>query len=189
MAVVKEIPELLVYECVNGQAIYYKGYKDYINGKAQLEEIMGSSKLQAFLAVELIFWLKTHLSTAYYIFTNEVGLQFDKKSWRSADIALISKENAADLVLDGKYLEIAPDIVVEIDTKADLSDIQNPLGYYQEKTQDLLDFGVKKVIWIFTDTRKVMLAESGKRWEIANWSEDIAVLEGHMLNLEELVEV
>ncbi|MEZ4830073.1 MAG: Uma2 family endonuclease [Bacteroidia bacterium] len=187
MAAVKEIPKTLIYEMINGHPVYYRGYKDYLKGNVQLEEVMGSSKLQAFLAVELIFWLKTHLKSAYYIFTNELGLQFEKNSWRSADIAVISKQKMPHLSLDEKYLESAPELVIEIDTKADLSEVQNPLGYYQEKTQDLINFGVEKVIWIFTDTQKVMIAEPGKRWEIADWSEDIQVIDSHMLNLRDLI--
>ena len=38
------------------------------------------------------------------------------------------------------------------------------MHYMTEKTQDLLDAGVKKVIWITTCDRKIMVAEKGKRW-------------------------
>lgn len=187
MAVTREIPKALIYEMIKGTPVYYRGYKNYREGSAKIDELRGSSKLQAFLAVEIIFWLKTHLKSAYYIFTNELGLQFEKNSWRSADIAVISKQKMPHLSLDEKYLESAPELVIEIDTKADLSEVQNPLGYYQEKTQDLINFGVEKVIWIFSDTRKVMIAEPGKRWEIADWSEDIQVIDSHMLNLQDLI--
>jgi len=38
-------------------------------------------------------------------------------------------------------------------------EFNTPLDYYATKTDALLDLGVHKVIWIFTDARKVMVAE------------------------------
>ncbi len=64
-------------------------------------------------------------------FTNELGLQFSKKSWRAADIAIVKSDLKIDL--DNKYLKIPPEVVIEIDTKAELNAIENPLGYHQKK--------------------------------------------------------
>jgi Uma2 family endonuclease len=183
---VQEIPKSLVYEMVNGQPVYYKGYQDYLSGSKQIDEIMGSSKIQALIVAELIFLLKTFLGDDYLIFTNEVGLQFSKKSWRAADIAVVK----AGLVekLDDKYLEVPPELVIEIDTKAALHDIENPLGYYQEKTEELLQFGVKKVVWIFSDTEKVMVAEQANRaWQIYDWADPISIEEGLVLDMNRLL--
>ena len=86
--------------------------------------------------------------------------------------------------LDSKYLSIPPEYVIEIDTKADLGEINNPLGYYQEKTQELLNFGVKKIIWIFTDTEKIMVANQGsKRWEILDWDQDVELIKNLNINI------
>lgn len=43
------IPDILIYEMDDGQPIYYRGYKDYLKNKKQLEQIMGSSYLQGVL--------------------------------------------------------------------------------------------------------------------------------------------
>lgn len=177
---------MLVYEMVDGAPIYYRGYKDYLNGNKQIEELMGSSKLQALIIAELIFILRSFLGDDYLIFTNELGLQFSKKSWRAADIAVIKSDLVDDL--NHKYLDVPPELVIEIDTKAELQDVKNPLGYYQEKTDELLEFGVEKVVWIFTDTKKVMIAEQGKQWLINNWTADVAILPGLQVNLAEVVE-
>jgi hypothetical protein len=37
------------------------------------------------------------------------------------------------------------------------------MNYAREKTQDLLDAGVRRVIWYTTFDKKVMVAEKGKR--------------------------
>ncbi|GJM36149.1 MAG: hypothetical protein DHS20C18_51500 [Saprospiraceae bacterium] len=182
----QKIPDSLVYEMVNGKPIYYRGYKEYLNGTKQLEQLIGSSKFQSFLAAELIFLFKSFLGKDYYLFSNELGLQFSKNSWRAADIAIIKKSKVKRL--DSKYLSVPPEYVIEIDTKADLGEISNPLGYYQEKTQELLKFGVNKIIWIFTDTEKIMIAQKGsKKWEILDWDQEIEFLEGLKVNIHQLL--
>ncbi|MEM1324247.1 MAG: Uma2 family endonuclease [Bacteroidota bacterium] len=182
----QKIPDSLIYEMVDGKAIYYRGFKDYLSGNKSLEELMGSSKIQSFLATELVFLLKTFLGKEYFIFSNELGLQFSKRSWRAADIAVIERDKVGEM--DGKYLSVAPKYVIEIDTKADLNEVSNPFGYYQEKTQELLKFGVQRVTWVFTDTQKVMLAQRGlKKWEIIDWDEDIEFVDGLAINIKQIL--
>ena len=53
-------------------------------------------------------------------------------------------------------MPIAPDYVIEIDTKADLSKYQYQHDYFVMKTRQLHDFRVKKVIWIFTENIPVI---------------------------------
>lgn len=182
----QHIPEILIYEMVKGKPIFYKGYRDYLNGKKQIEELIGSSKLQSLIIAELIFLLRSFFGDDYLIFTNELGLQFSKKSWRAADIAVIKSALVKDI--DNKYLNVAPELVIEIDTKAELIDIQNPLGYYQEKTDELLAFGVEKVLWIFTDTEKIMIAEKDKNWSISNWQDEVEISSGLKINLQQIIE-
>jgi len=182
---VQKIPENLIYEMVKGEPIYYKGFRAYLNGEKQIEEITGSSKLQSLIIAELIFLLRSFFGDDYLIFTNEIGLQFSKKSWRAADIAVIQANKVLDI--NNKYLEVAPDIVFEIDTKAELNEIKNPLGYYHEKTDELLKFGVEKVIWIFTDTKKIMIAEQNKQWILTDWIENIEIKKGLSIDLKKML--
>ncbi|MEM6377354.1 MAG: Uma2 family endonuclease, partial [Bacteroidota bacterium] len=85
----KTIPASLIYEMVNGQPIYYRGYRAFLEGNKPLHDIIGSSKLQAFLIAELIFLLKMQFGKQFFIFTNELGIQFSKKNWRAVDIAVV----------------------------------------------------------------------------------------------------
>lgn len=182
----QKIPESLIYEMVNGKPIYYKGYQDYIKGRKQLEQLMGSSKIQSFIITELVFLIRTLLGKEYFVLSNEIGLQFEKKSWRAADIAVIKKEKLKKL--DNKYLDSPPEYVIEIDTKADLNQIENPLSYYQQKTNELLEFGVKRIIWIFTDTEKVMIAnKDSKKWEILDWDQAIEIIPNLTINVQEIL--
>lgn len=36
--------------------------------------------------------------------------------------------------------------------------MENPYGYYQKNIDQLLDFGIEKISWIFSETEKVMMA-------------------------------
>lgn len=186
---IQHIPEVLIYEMVDGTPIYYKNYRDYLNGTKQLEELMGSSYLQSLIGTELVILLSRLLDRdRYRIMSNEIGLKFAKGSWRAADIAIYEKAKLKDISLDNKYLEIAPEVVIEIDTKANLEEVNNPLGYYQEKTAQLLDFGVKKVVWIFSDTQRIMIAENADNWQIISWRKDLQIMEGISVNIEDLIQ-
>lgn len=186
---VQSIPKSLIYEMVDGKPIYYRGYQDYLSGEKQLEELMGSSHIQSFIVTRLVIALSRLLNLSKYeILTNELGLKFKDKSWRAADIAIYEKSDLRNLPLSDKYLEVAPKIVIEVDTKADLSEIPDSFSYYQKKTDQLLDFGVEKVIWIFTDTKKVMVAEPNQNWQISPWDREILILDDAVVTLQKLVE-
>ncbi len=185
----KPIPKELVYEIDEGTPIFYRGYRDVLLGKLKTEDIMGTSKKQSFLIIQLIArLLRFDIERFYYLFTNELGLKF-KKSNRAADIALISKDRMTfDEVWQTEYSNKIPDIIIEVDTKADLADMPEPANYFFKKTQQLLDNGALKVIWIFTESETVMVAEQGKkRWEVMPWSEDVDVSHGFSFNIQEII--
>jgi hypothetical protein len=77
---------------------------------------------------------------------------------------------------------------LKIDTKAELSELENPFGYYHERTDQLLVFGVEKVVWIFTDTKKVMVAEPKKNWQISPWETEIQILDSVFVTLQKLID-
>ena len=182
------VPDHLVYEMDEGKAIYYHGYQDVLNQTKTSEQIMGSSVLQS-LIIELIKdYLKPLFGKEYVILSSEIGLQFSKKSWRSADIAVFLKKELLASHIKNNYASIPPVLVIEVDTKAALQDIPHPEQYYHRKTDQLLDFGVKQVLWIFTSTEKFMLAEQKKRWETGNWVEDLILHSDITLNIHNLIQ-
>ena len=146
---------------------------------------MGSGGLQSYLIALIVSLLFNRLSDKYYILANEVGYKFAPRSWYNLDIAIIDK-GKLDKLPEG-YISIPPKIVIEVDTKADLRKFKVPQDYFHRKTQDLIDSGVEKVIWIFTKEKKIWIAEAEKDWRITNWSNDIDVADGVILNLEKLL--
>jgi hypothetical protein len=136
----------------------------------------------------LLFFLNTHLRPYFLLFTNELGLKF-KKSNRAAHIALISKDRMTfDEVWQTQYSSKMPDIIIEVDTKADLTDMPDPSNYFYKKTRQLLDNSALKVIWIFTETETVMVAEQGKKsWTITPWTENVDVSHGFSFNIQDML--
>ena len=186
----REIPDYLIYEMDEGTPIYYRGYQAVLNKTKTPEEIMGSSALQSLLVMLIMDALKVQLNENYLRLPAELGLKFADKSWRNLDIAIYDKRNITDknIFLVNKYIEIAPQIVIEIDTKAELNELPDPASYFQRKTDQLLSAGVERVIWIFTATEKHLVAVQNAKWEMDNWSADIAVLEDIYINIKKLLE-
>lgn len=181
----RKIPKELIYELRRGRPIYYRDYDKVLVGEKTLEEVMGSSGLQAYLVMLIANILFEKLKKKYFILVNEVGYKFAPRSWYNLDIAIIDKSKLKKIP-EG-YITTPPEIVIEIDTKADLRKFENPQDYFHGKTQDLLYSGVKKVIWIFTKKRKIWVAEKGKRWFITDWDDTIDVIDDIKINLEELL--
>ncbi len=184
------IPASLIYEMDEGTPIYYRGYKEVLNKKKTLEQITGSSALQSLLIVLIIKHLSNHLSNDYAILSSELGFKFAHKSWRNLDLAIYDKRKIADksVFLSNKYIEIAPEVVIEIDAKAEFTESLDFDSYFQKKTDQLLEADVQRVIWIFTATKKHLVAVKDQKWEIDNWTTDVAVTKDISLNIPQLLE-
>ncbi|MGA0560715.1 hypothetical protein ACO2Q8_28880 [Larkinella sp. VNQ87] len=179
--------ESLVYEMWDGKPVYYAGYKEVVSGNKTVDEVMSSSLLQGILVARLVTRFMNGLSEEEWtVVTHELGVQFKKNDWRACDIAIFSTPELADQDLT-KYAWIPPKIAIEVDTKADFTRFHSDFDYYQQKTTQLLEFGVEKVIWIFTESRKVWVAEPQKDWLLKNWDQPVEVLPGCLFVLDALV--
>ena len=183
----KRVPKELIYEMRKGSPIYYRDYDKVLKGELPIEAVMGSSGLQAWLVDLIVTFLKSVLDKKKYkVLYQEVGYKFAPRSWYNLDIAIWEKEKVKPYLKESKLIPVAPEVVIEVDTKADLRKFENPQDYFHRKTQDLLNSGVKKVIWIFTKDKKVWIAEPKKPWLIVDWDYEIPVMENKKINLEKL---
>lgn len=98
-------------------------------------------------------------------------------------MAVYDKEILSPAKITTKYVDVPSKLAVEIDIKADLSNPKH-YDYVNLKTQKLLDFGTETVIWIFTETQKVMIAPKSRDWLIVNWDKDIELMDGFSFNIE-----
>ena len=51
----------------------------------------------------------------------------------------------------------------------------------------MLDFGVEKVIWITTQTKKIFVITANAPWYLVNYDENIFLMEDCTLNLAQLL--
>ena len=182
----KRVPRELIYEMRKGSPIYYRDYDKVLSGEKTLEEVMGSSDLHAwFLYVLMKFLIRNLDEMEFIILVGELGYRLAERSWYNLDLAIYRREKLGEL--KGTFTNIPPEVVIEIDTKADLRKFENPQDYFHRKTQDLLDSGVKKVIWIFTKEKKVWIAKKDNPWLIVDWNYEFEILNGIKLNLSELI--
>lgn len=180
----RQIPEGLVYEIVRGRPVYYRGYREVLDGRQPIETIMAESSLQAWLKARLGSLLLTLLEPkGYEVAVGELGLLMGDGSRRGADVAVYRAE---DFYLSSRFLSVPPEMVIEIDVQASLDD-QTEMEYVLEKIEDYLRFGVKQVVWIFTSSRKTMIATPVKPWLTMDWDATIETVGGASFNLENLL--
>jgi Uma2 family endonuclease len=182
-----KIPAHLVYEELDGQALPYRGYLEVLSGKKTFEEIMGSSSLQAVLVSIINWFVNNNINRKkYLVASNESGLHVNSGSNLANDIAVFEKEK---ITLTDKYFDIAPKIVIEVDIKIALegTGLTSDLEYMLNKSQKMLDFGVEKVIWITTQTKKIFVITPNAPWFLVNYDENIPLLDDCILNLAQLL--
>ncbi len=172
---------LLTYEVVNGKPVYYRGYRDVLEGKKQPEEVMGSTTLQWYLIGRIAKLLFPLEDKGYLVAINEAGVVMGRGTRRALDIAVFRRE---DVKISDKYADVPPVVVVEVDVKASVED---SVGYIFEKSQDLLNFGVRRVVWILTKPRKVLVLERGTEGKVLDWEDEVEIWEGVRLRLSDLL--
>jgi Uma2 family endonuclease len=182
------IPDNLIYEQWNGKPIYYHGYRDVLAGLKRPEEIMSCSDIQGALIALIIGYLFTTIDRKKYIVrTNEVGLNLSKGNNLALDIAISEREPSEQLT--GKFLKVSPKVVIEIDIKADFSNLAvGEMDYLLRKSKKIIDFGAESVLWILTASKTVVvISKNDSNPYIANWDQNIFLLDEHFINIQDLL--
>jgi hypothetical protein len=179
----EEVPDYLIKETIDGIPFYRKGYKAVLRGEKSLEDIMGSSGLQFVILQYFLRLIVRHdPEERYYIGNNEAGLHLERGKNMANDLALYDERKLTPDKISKKYVDVAPDIVIEVDTDFEVKDISSMDAIFL-KTQRLLDFGTQKVIWVFTSSRKVLIAQAAQTWLTFDWHEDIELFENATFNV------
>jgi Uma2 family endonuclease len=174
----KKIPAALIYEIIDGKPIYYKGYREVLKNEKTIGEVMGASSLQGIMVEYILRVLFRYLDEKrYHILTNEQGLHLNRKNNLSADIAIYEKTKFSVAQADKHYATIPPKIQIEVDVNADTEGglVET---YINKKTDKLFEFGVEKVIWVLSESKKVIVATPYANWEMIDWHKEIEILDG-----------
>lgn len=189
MATVSQIPKILIYEEFDGHPIYRKGYKDFMLGLKKIEEIkIGTSALQWFITNTINRHLMIILPQNYLFGSGELGLHLTTNTNFSADIAIFREGQLQVGFHSTKYADVPPSVVIEVDIKIDESEyFQNEEEYFHKKTERLLQWGVQRVIWIFSASRRVLVADNLQKWEFNSWDLPFTIIDEHEVNLWDLM--
>lgn len=181
----RKVPEHLVREVIDGKKFYYRGYKQVVNGKKNLEDIMGASGLQALLLEYFTFHVLNKLNLKKYrVFSGETGNHLGYRNNFSLDIAIFERSVLTPDKVTTKYVDVPAYCVIEIDVQAEWEDGKmSDVEFIGLKTNKLFEFGTQKLIWVLSKSKKIIVAEPNKHWSIIDWTEDIELIENITFNV------
>ena len=178
------LKESLVREVIDGRTLYYAGYQAVLAGRKTAADIMGSSSLQWVLVGYFMEFMVLNLDRRKYWFaTNEAGVHLDHGNNLAHDVAIYERTTLPPDRINARYVDVPARVVVEIDVRIDL---ENPddATYVSRKIAKLLAFGSERVIWVFTATRQVLVAERGaEAWLTMDWNREVELLDGQRFNI------
>ena len=179
---IQKVPNYLVWEVMDGQPLYRRGYKDVMRKLKTVEEIMGSSSYQSLICQYINKLLNRQLDDETYdVMPNEIGLHLKNKDNFSHDIVIYPLLSANKITK--KHTDYPAKVVIEVDIDIDPA-VMKDIDYMSRKTQKLLDSGVEKVIWVLTNIKKVWIATPSAPWIMVDWTEDVDILEGISFNIQ-----
>lgn len=189
METTTKIPRILIYEEFDGHPIYRKGYKDVMLGLKTIDQIsMGTSTLQYFIIGCIQKNLNRYLPETYFAASSELGLHLTKNTNFSADIAIFRPGQLKVGFHSINYSDVPPNVVIEVDIKIDESEyFQTEDEYAHKKTERLLQWGVERVIWVFSASRRVLVADNLKMWSFISWDLPFTVIDNHEINVWDLM--
>jgi len=166
-------------------------YQDLIEGKLPegLYEIVNGEVVEMAPAggwhggyeASLVYYLKQKNKKKAHILCGEVGVLIKKEplTIRGLDVAYISKEKLKELP-EG-LIETPPDLVIEILSPS------NTYTEIEEKVQELLDFGVERILLVDPRIRKAFLHKKGIV-KVYSFDEEFELLPELNIKLSEVLE-
>lgn len=186
----RNIPAALVREVVEGIPFYYPGYRAVLNKTKKLEDIMSDSGLQSLLKNAIGDAIKAQIDRKkFHIFAGETGSHLNHRNNFGLDVVIYDRQVLTPDKITAQFVDVPPKIVLEIDVKVEMSDINGNLfeQYIVPKIRQLFAFGTEKVIWFFTKSKTIILATSAEQWAFPKWDSDIEVMPGVKVNIARLV--
>jgi hypothetical protein len=188
---IPNVPDHLVRDEIDGIRFYYRNYKKALKQDKNINEIMGNSAIQWIIIeylLEVIY--ASDLRKTYRVAASESGNNLGVGTNLAFDIAIYERAKLTPDVITNKYVKnIAPHIVIEvdIDISLDHTGFENIESYYFKKTHKLLEYGTQKVIWIFTESQKILVA-TNENWSIFDFKETIQVVDNVQFNINNFLD-
>lgn len=187
----RKIPAYLIRETIDGVPFYYAGYKEVLNKKKTLEDIMADSGLQSIIKAYLMILFAQKLDLRkFQPVSGEVGNHLERRSNLALDVAVYDKSILTPDKITNKYIDVYPKVVIEIDLKVTLEDTSIDLfaPFVLAKSKKLLSFGTERIIWVFTQSNTIMVVKPGNTWEVFQLNDDVVVMDGVVMNIGRYLE-
>ena len=183
---IRELPTQLIREVIDNKAYPYRGWRAVVAQEKKIEDIMGSSGLQSYILQLLEIFLVRNLNLKEYrFFGNESGNNLEKHTNFAFDKAIYRRRDVPRKEIKPKYINVPPVVVFEVDVDVDPLE-ESEIEYVHRKIARLLEYGVERVIWIFSgEVRRIIFAEPDREWRTVDWDTDLPIVNDLMLNLRE----
>ncbi|MGX5852558.1 Uma2 family endonuclease [Dyadobacter jiangsuensis] len=187
MILTETIPASLIFEELDGRPLYRKGYKKVLKNNLSPEEVMGSSFLQG-LIVRIIstYFAQMLQRKGYWVLTNEPGLHVSHGNNLTNDVAVFDKALIKN-VFSKNYPDVPPKIAIEVDVKIEAGQFPSPEDYFFRKSEKMIGFGTERVIWVLTESRKIMVMDRSRKWAVYEWDEMVPVFDQYQFCLNDLL--
>lgn len=182
------IPDYLIKEKIEDIPFYFKGFRAVLNKTKTKTEIMADSGLQLFLKSWLMALLLKNLDLLkYHVFVGEAGAHIDQRNNLSLDLTIYDRTVLTPDKITNHYINVPPKIIIEIDVNVELEDpgINTFEDYVLQKIKKLHQFGVEKIIWIFTKSKTIIIVTPDEKWEVIDWDQSVEILNGVSFNVAE----
>ncbi|MET7254092.1 Uma2 family endonuclease [Dyadobacter fermentans] len=187
MILTETIPASLIFEELDGRPLYRKGYKKVLENNLSPEEVMGCSFLQG-LIVRIIstYFAQMLQRNGYWVLTNEPGLHVSHGNNLTNDVAVFDKALIKN-VFSKNYPDVPPKIAIEVDVKIEAGQFPSPEDYFFRKSEKMIGFGTERVIWVLTESRKIMVMDRSRKWTVYEWDEMVPVFDQYQFCLNDLL--
>ncbi len=176
---------------IDGVRFYYPGFRQAIKNKKNHESVMADSFLQSFLKNLIGDFLKSKIDKkTWMVLVGETGSHINLNNNLGMDIVIFDRTEALKQRNLLNYSNIPPNLVIEIDVNVVLPDPNSDLfqEYVVPKINRLFDFGTKKVVWVFTKSKKILSATPGQPWQFFDLGQEIPMMETVTMNLQNLMD-
>jgi hypothetical protein len=161
----KNLPSELIFDIIDGKPYRYKAKH------SALQHLVISNYL-----------LRTLLDGLHdernLMIASGPGLYINERDVVTSDIMIFERSK---LTIDENYAQVPPKITLDLDVKAELGDMTED-EYAFLKASKLVNFGVAKVIWIFTKSEKVLVVNN-QSWTSSEWNSEVIMLPGISFNI------
>jgi hypothetical protein len=147
---------------MDGKPLYYKGYKHAIKQDLPVESIRGINSYQAAIISHILSILFNVVDLEkYWLFPGNPGIYLNAENEIVASILVCTESELPASRISTRYIDVPAELHIQVDIRVELEALSE-LVYIKKKVQKLLDFGTKRVMWIFTGAQKILIATPTK---------------------------